>query len=95
MLLVRARREGDIEQVFPGAQVEQTVGRDYMYRTVQPRDRVANQLAEEVRGIDYPNFKKSVKDPELHSAYQGIWRTMADLQPISPFARIGLKNRQK
>jgi hypothetical protein len=95
MLLVRARREGDIEQVFPGAQVEQTVGRDYMYRTVQPRDRVALQLAEQVRGIDYGNFKASVKDPELHRAYMGIWQTMADLQPISPFARIGVKSRRK
>lgn len=37
-LLVRARREGDIERVFPRVKVEVTPLADYLYRAVPPKE---------------------------------------------------------
>jgi hypothetical protein len=60
-LLVRARRAGDIEKVFPDAKVTRTTNRDYLYRAVLPRDVVKQAVAAMIDHIDYPNFKDSGK----------------------------------
>src|SRR6266446_9194294 len=70
-LLVRARRAGDIEKVFPDAKVTRTTNRDYLYRAVLPRDVVKRAFAAMIDHIDYPNFKDSVEDSSLHAAYVG------------------------
>lgn len=85
-LLVRARRQGDLQRVFPGHAVQRTPGRDYLYRATIPRMDVANALAEEVFGLAYPNFKNSVREPRLHDAYARVWGIMADLQALPPYA---------
>lgn len=56
-LLVRARFDGDIEAVFPGAAVIETPDADYRFRATVPRDVVAQAIAARVTAIDYPNFK--------------------------------------
>ena len=86
-LMVRARRDGDIEMIFPGAKVKKTIGNDYLFRAEVPREEVAKRIADQVMGIDYDNFKDSVADDRLHSAYAGVWHTMARLQPIAPYSR--------
>ena len=68
-LLVRARRAGDIERVFPNAEVTRHTNSDYLYRAVLPRDAVKQALAATIDQIDYPNFKDSVEDRSLHAAY--------------------------
>jgi hypothetical protein len=83
-LLVRARRAGDIEKVFPDAKVTRTTNRDYLYRAVLPRDVVKQALAAMIDHIDYPNFKDSVEDGSLHAAYVGVWCAMAGLQHPPP-----------
>ena len=85
-LLVRARRQGDLQRVFPGHAVQRTPGRDYLFRATVPRMDVANVLAELAFGIDYGNFKNSVREPRLHGAYARVWSIMADLQPVPPYA---------
>ena len=75
-LLVRARRQGEIEKVFPDAIVLRNVGSDYRYRALIPRSQVALLLMERLEAIDYGNFKNSVLDVDLHDAYYQIWRTM-------------------
>ena len=85
-LLVRARRKGDIERVFPDAAVERTPGNDYLYRARIKREDMQKALAVEVALIDYPNFKGSVRDNRLHSAYGRVWHAMADLQEIPPYS---------
>lgn len=75
-LLVRARRAGDIERVFPGAEVIEGVGSDYRYRARIDRDSVAQRLAEQVRGIRYANFKATVKDSRRGHAYLDVWDVM-------------------
>lgn len=86
-LLVRARRQGDIERVFAGAKVEKTPGRDYLFRALIPREQVASVIGQHVAGIGYQNFKSSVSDKRLHDAFAGFWSIMSRLQPIPPYSR--------
>jgi hypothetical protein len=85
-LLVRARRPGDIERVFPQAEVFEKRGSDYQFRAVLPRAEVAKAIAASVEAIDYGNFKGSVRDHRLHDAYARVWGVMAKLQPVPPYA---------
>jgi hypothetical protein len=80
MLLVRARVSGDIERVFPDADVSETPTADYRFRAVLPRGEVAGALAGTVLTIDYDNFKNSVTEHDRHDAYFGCWRSMHDFQ---------------
>jgi hypothetical protein len=75
-LLVRARRAGDIERVFPEAEVQIGGGTDYRYRARIDREHVAQALAEAVRSIKYPNFKSAVRDEDRHEAYMEVWSAM-------------------
>jgi hypothetical protein len=72
-LLVRARYKGDIEAVFPLADVKQTPQRDYMYRATVPRADVAAAIQNQVMRLDYSNFKGSVKDQWRHDVYLDFW----------------------
>lgn len=85
-LLVRARRPGDIERVFPEAKVVESFGTDYQFRAVLPRARVGEALAACAEGINYDNFKGSTKDRRLHDAYAGFWGMHARLQPNPPYS---------
>jgi hypothetical protein len=89
-LLVRARRRGDIERMFPSAKVIEDTKTDYLYRAVLPRDVVKQAVADMIDHIDYPNFKNSVKDRMLHDAYLDVWAAMAGVQFPPPYggARI-------
>lgn len=86
-LLVRARREGDIEKVF-GRRVVVTkyTKSDYLYRAVISKEDIAYAILQEIDRINYPNFKNSVLDKPLHDAYERVWATMAALQPLRPYS---------
>jgi len=85
-LLVRARREGDIQRIFPGAVVEKRPERDYLFRALIDRELVAIAIASEVNAISYSNFKNSVKNNRLHDALARVWSVMASLQPTPPYS---------
>ena len=91
-LLVRARRDGDIEKLFADAKVEVTLGNDYRCRARVKRAEVAKVLAERVAAIDYSNFKGSTRDDELHDAYMDAWHAFGKLQPGGPYSS-GLGSR--
>ena len=76
-LLVRARRAGDIERVFPEAVVSTKGGSDYAFRARLPRGRVAARIAEAVDCIDYGNFKATVRERRRHDVYMDIWAALA------------------
>ena len=82
-LLVRARKAGDIERVFPDAKVQQTPKNDYRFRARLDRGLVAQVLAETVRHITYPNFKGSVPEGDRHDAYLDVWKAMYQYQSRS------------
>ena len=79
-LLVRARRAGDIDAVFPGADVTESDVADYRFRATIPRAEVVARLVERIGSIEYPNFKDSVRDPLRHDAYTNVWRVMFRFQ---------------
>ena len=76
LLTVRARIEGDIERVFPGAQVQTNQGTDYKYRTKVLREVVAKALHDQAMSVDYANFKSTVKTKKRHDAYMSVWSAM-------------------
>ena len=79
-LVVRARIKGDIERVFPGANVKHTPDADYGFRTLVAREALAKGLVQKIQEIDYPNFKDSVKEGDRHDAYMSVWTAMRALQ---------------
>lgn len=79
-LLVRARRKGDIEAVFPEAEVIEGAGTDYRYRARIDRRVVAEVIADQVSSIRYGNFKDTVDDDARHDAYLDTWRVMMRYQ---------------
>jgi hypothetical protein len=92
-LLVRARRRGDIEKLFPRAKVSYSTKGDYLARARVTRVEIIQMLESEVRHITYDNFKSSVEDNELHNAYLGVWTEMAKIQPTPPYS--GSRKRGK
>jgi hypothetical protein len=89
VLVVRARRRGDIEAVFgehvEDLQVTTLPGRDYQFRAFIPRNIVGTVIALALVNTKYTNFKDSTKDRHLHDAYMDIWHVMAELQEIPPY----------
>jgi hypothetical protein len=79
-LTVRARVKGDIERVFPNAEVQEGGGTDYPFRARITYEVVALAIADEIRAIDYGNFKDSVQEDDRHHAYFGVWRALFSLQ---------------
>lgn len=84
-LIVRARRKGDIEHVF-GVAATATPHRDYAYRAVLPRDEIGRVLVATLLDVRYHNFKDSVRDSKLHSAYAAVWGVMLRLQAHRPWS---------
>ena len=85
-LLVRARVAGHIESVFPSAKVRETYGTDYLFRAVVKRKEVGRVLTDIAFHYKEPNFKNSVTDDALHTAYSRVWSVMAGLQESRPYA---------
>ena len=85
-LLVRARRDGDIERLFSDAVVEVRLDTDYRYRARVKRTDVATALTGRLTDIDYSNFKGSTHDKQLHDAYMGVWSAIGHLQPGGPYS---------
>lgn len=81
-LLVRARRKGDIERVFPGTKVTCNLTTDYLYRARVKRSAVADALMSQAMTLDYSNFKDTVQDDHLHNAYSAFWGVMYRLQNV-------------
>lgn len=84
-LLVRARRAGDIERVFPEAAPFRVSGSDYAFRAWLPRQRVAEALSEQAQALASPNFKNSIRDPAYHDAALKVWGVMHRYQQQQGF----------
>ena len=81
-LLVRARVKGDIEKIFPEADVFEDDNADYKYRAFIERSIVAEKLKELSLEINYDNFKSSIQfsDNERQNAYLNVWSVMQKIQ---------------
>ncbi len=87
-LLVRARRKGDVERVFPHAKVIRTPGNDYLFRAVLKRDEVVAAIANRLNTLGYGNYKSSVKNRPFHNALSRVWSIMAGLQTSAPYSGV-------
>ena len=79
-LLVRSRVQGDIEEIFPEADVKETPHGDYRFRARIPREIVAQAFSRYVNQLSYPNFKNSVTDKQRLHPLMKVWQTMYDHQ---------------
>ncbi len=88
-LLVRARAKGDIEKVWPFAEVFATPARDYAFRARIPEAEVARAMTERILGIGYSNFKSGVHEVDRHDAYLRVWSAMYGFQAGRGTRRMG------
>jgi hypothetical protein len=79
-LLVRARVKGDVEKVFPEADVFEDNNADYKYRAFISKAIVAEKIMLKVTEINYDNFKNSVKEIERKKIYGNIWVELRKFQ---------------
>jgi len=79
-LTVRARGPGEIESVFPEAQVIELRNCDYRFRAVIARETVAKTVFSRLMTLEYDNFKNSIKDEDLESACHDVWSIMFQYQ---------------
>ncbi len=91
-LMVRARRPGDIEKLFPDAKVTEFTASDYHYRAAVKIEKIGTALVAELGRVTYSNFKDSVTDRPLHDAYLRVWTAMASIQPKRPYAGVSLRS---
>jgi len=84
LLVVRARRRGHLNKLFPGCKPIETAHTDYRYRVLVDRHRAIEAVAERLRKLAYPNFKNSVRDRALHDLYLGFWGAAARFQDSEP-----------
>ncbi len=79
VLLVRARTREHLESALGSGlsdSIYELESADYRFRAEIERADWAARLADLTDGIDYGNFKDSVKDPGLHDQYVSIWKTL-------------------
>lgn len=80
-VLLRSRFEGDIERLFPSANVIHTPEADYPYRAFVSRMDWAAAVLSQAEGIDYENFKDAVHDgTRRDSAYMSVWGALRRAQ---------------
>jgi hypothetical protein len=73
-LMVRARRKQALLAVCEkDVEVIESDGSDYRWRAFIDRNAFARLLATRIEGINYGNFKNSVKDDDLHELYVRFW----------------------
>lgn len=95
-VMIRARREGDLEKVFnntvllsqgfKAVAATRYTKSDYLFRAPVKRDHLKAALAAEVDRIVYSNFKASTRDHDLHHCYNRMWHAHADMQELPPYS---------
>ena len=73
--VARARRRKALESLLPGQEVAVNAPgtSDYKYRVFCKKSIFCKIVLNKIMGIDYSNFKNSVKDSDLHDLYMDFW----------------------
>ena len=79
-LVVRGRIAGDIETLFPEAEVFEKPGADFRFQASVTRDRVAHRVMTLVKDIHYETFESSIEDGDRRQAYIQVWSAMYEEQ---------------
>jgi hypothetical protein len=75
-LNVRARIAGDIERVFPEANVFEVPSSDFKFHANLPHKRVAEIVSRHITEISYTTFKDAVEEDDRRQAYISVWEAM-------------------
>lgn len=88
-LQLRARRREDLEEMcrgflklnWPAFNIAETASYDYPFRATVPSFQFVEWLIDEVRKIDYSNFKDTVKQKDRGRAaiYDEVWAALRGL----------------
>mgnify|MGYP003661265367 CR=1 FL=1 len=81
-VVVRARFPGDLDALFPEFKnnIIESANSDYRFRLFLNKTRVKDRISEKIMGINYDNFKNSVKENWRHDAYLKVWNIFYLLQ---------------
>ncbi len=79
-LVVRGRISGDIESMFPEAEVFERPGADYRFQANIARDRVSQRVAAQVKEVHYESFESSIEDSDRRQSYIQVWSAMYEEQ---------------
>src|SRR5580704_11383430 len=79
-LVVRGRIAGDIETMFPDAEVFERPGADYRFQASVVRERVATRIASVIKEIHYEAFESTIEDADRRQAYIQVWSAMYEEQ---------------
>jgi hypothetical protein len=93
---LRARLREDIERNFPGVEVQEHPGADYLYRAKLPREQVAQRVMELVMENNVTSHFKDVMirtaSKPVHGSRSkmlyGVWHSGADMQPYAPYSKM-------
>lgn len=72
-VVVRARQPEILKKMFPDNELIVSDDSDYQYRVFAGKAEVAKLVHDRIMGINYDNFKNSVKDKKLANFYHAIW----------------------
>jgi hypothetical protein len=78
-ITIRSRVDGDLQRLWPAAEIEATPQNDYLYRTTLSRAQTLAAIAEQVQAIDYGNYKSAVRDYRRLEFLGLIWAISADM----------------
>jgi hypothetical protein len=92
---LRARLREDIERNFPGVEVTEHPGADYLFRAKLPREQVAQRVMELVMENNVTSHFKDVmirtaskpKHGSRSGMLYGVWNAGAAMQPIPPYSK--------
>lgn len=92
---LRARLREDIERNFPGVEVTEHPGADYLFRAKLPREQVATRVMELVMENNVTSHFKDVmirtaSKPEHGSRSNmlyGVWNSGGAMQPYAPYSK--------
>lgn len=97
LMQIRARIRGDIEHVFPEADVAEDEFSDYRFCAVLSRERVAHAIALRIGQVHYTSLNEEVCDTDRARAYDQCYAAMleeqvnrygAELEPLPAFVPV-------
>ena len=80
LVIVHGSIEGDIERIFPGAEVGQHFDSDHRFSAAVTIDRAVQAMIKEFKSINYGELQSAVEEVSRWHTYINVWVTMYEEQ---------------
>ena len=90
-LVVRARRFEDLEKFVKSNRIFIDDTSDYRFRVYMTAKELSSLISQEIEGINYSNFKDSVKEKERKSFYEEVWQVLLMLDRKRKWRWFGVR----